>query len=250
MSETFTCRNVIVARGSRRLLDDISLTVSPGLTGLVGPNGAGKTTLLRVLAGLERPAAGDVLFEGAPLAGVSMATRARRMAYLAQEATIHWPMPARDVVALGRLPLGDAESPAGRAACEEAMRLTGTSHLAGQSADSLSGGERARILLARAVAVGAPILLADEPTAALDLRFRLETFALLRRLADAGQTIVAAFHDLALADRFADRVVVLSGGRLAGEGPPAETLTDELISTVFEVHAGPAGRFGPRWEPA
>src|SRR5690606_26428934 len=111
-------------------------------------------------------------------------------------------------------------------------------------------GERARILLARAIAVGAPVLLADEPTAALDLRYRLETFTLLRRLADAGQTIVAAFHDLALADRFADRVVVLDRGKLVCQGAPAGTRTDRLIAEVFEVAAGPAGRFGPHWEPA
>ncbi|MCB1476061.1 MAG: ABC transporter ATP-binding protein [Rhodobiaceae bacterium] len=250
MASTFDCRNVTVTRGARHLLADLSLTIAPGLTGLVGPNGAGKTTLLRVLAGLEDPAAGTVAFDGAPLAAMSMQTRARKLAYLAQEAAIHWPMPAREVVALGRLPFADSQSAAGRAACEEAMRLTGTTHLADQIADSLSGGERARILLARAIAVGAPVLLADEPTAALDLKYRLETFSLLRRLADDGQTIVAAFHDLAFAERFADRVIVLSGGLLAGEGMPDSTLTDDLISRVFEVSAGPAGRFGPRWEPA
>ncbi|MGE0847005.1 MAG: ABC transporter ATP-binding protein [Flavobacteriaceae bacterium] len=247
---TLEAGGITIWRDSRALLERVTARFEKGLVGLVGPNGAGKTTLLRALAGLIAPDEGAVRLDGTSLYLVDPENRARAIAYLAQETGIHWPLPVRDVVALGRLPHRDAGQAGGLAACRRAMELTATATLAGRSADTLSGGERARVLIARALAVDAPILLADEPTAALDLRHRLEVFTLFRQLADEGRLVIAAFHDLALADRFADRVLVLDEGRIAADAPPRKALSEELVARVFGVRAGRKGRFGPEWKTA
>ncbi|GJE28155.1 ABC transporter ATP-binding protein [Methylobacterium organophilum] len=225
----------------RTILSEIDFALERGqFVGLVGPNGAGKTTLLRVLAALIAPAEGRVTLEGRALAGMSRDERARRVAALFQGAGVGWPMSVREIVALGRLPhrrAFAALSEADEAAIARAMARTDVGHLAGRPEPTLSSGERMRALLARALAVEAAWLLVDEPVTALDPAHQLDAMALLRAAARDGAGVVAVLHDLALAARFCDRIVVLSSGRLVADGRPEEALTDALLARVFGVTA-------------
>ncbi len=209
------------------------------LTVLIGPNGAGKTTLMRALAGLL-PAEGCIELQGRPLQAFSVRERARQIAYLPQGHVFHWPMSVAAVVALGRHPHADAFSPladADRTAVGHALAATAVEPWAARAVTTLSGGERARVALARALATQAPILLADEPTMSLDPRHQLVVMELLARAAHDGGAVLAIVHDLTLAARFADRVVMMERGRLVAEGGPREVLTPERIAEVFAVEA-------------
>jgi iron complex transport system ATP-binding protein len=225
----------------RTILSDIDLTLEPGrFVGLVGPNGAGKTTLLRVLAGLVTPSRGRVTLEGRPLAGMGRKERARRIAALFQGAGVGWPMTVREIVALGRLPHRRAFASlteADEIAVARAMARTDIAHLAARAEPTLSSGERMRALLARALAVEAPWLLVDEPVTALDPAHQLDAMVLLRTIAQEGTGVVAVLHDLTLAARFCDRIVVLAGGRLVADGTPEEALSDVLLAKAFGVTA-------------
>lgn len=230
---------VSVFLGGRSIVSQVNLTARPGETvGLIGPNGAGKTTLLRVLAGLASPSSGRVWLGGEPLAGMKPAERARRTAYMPQFAERH-PFTALEAVLMGRYPhLGrfEIEGPQDREAAFAAMRRTGTGGLASRQLDTLSGGERQRVLLARALTQGADVLLLDEPTAALDLKHRLTAMEIIREeVAARGALAVACLHDLSLAGRYCDRLVLLSEGRVVAEGTPAETLTEEHLRATFGV---------------
>ena len=230
-----------VRLGRRRAVDGVTMRLAPGqLVALVGPNGAGKTSLLRAIVGLV-PHEGRLVLDGADLAALAPRARARRVAYLPQGHEAHWPLPARDIVALGRLPHGAADPqrlpPADAAAVEEAMRLTETLAFADRPITTLSGGERARVAMARVFAVEAPLILADEPTAALDPRHQLDAMRALRARANAGVLVIAATHDLGLASRFADEVAVMEEGRLAAIGPPAEALAPDCLARVFGIEA-------------
>ncbi len=224
--------NLIVKRAS--------LELKPRqLVVLVGPNGAGKTTLMRALAGLL-PAEGRIEIGGRALPAFSARERARHIAYLPQGHIAHWPMSVASVVALGRHPYADAFAPLSeddRAAVARALSATGIEPFAGRAVTSLSGGERARVALARALATQAPILLADEPTMSLDPRHQLVVMELLARVAHEGGAVLAILHDLALAARFADRVVMMSRGRLVADGAPRDVLTPAQIADVFGVEA-------------
>ncbi len=225
----------------RAVLKDISLSLSSGhLVALVGPNGAGKTTLLRALAGLV-PSVGSIDVGGAPLASLSLRERARRFGYLPQGHLVHWPLPARDIVALGRYPHG-ATDPArlksdDAEAVLRAMRAADVVEFAARRATELSGGERSRVALARVLAVEAPVILADEPTSSLDPRHQIEVMKTLRGATERGVLVIVVTHDLGLAARFADRVMVLSGGYLVAQGEPQRALSEEVIAEVFRISA-------------
>jgi iron complex transport system ATP-binding protein len=232
---------VRVRLGGRVIIDDVSFSLPRQcLAALVGPNGAGKTTLLRALAGLI-PAEGSMRLGDEPLASLGIRERARRFAYLPQGHVIHWQLPVRDIVALGRYPHGATDpsrlAPHDAQAIERAMLATETTALAERPVTEISGGERSRVVLARVLAVEAPVILADEPTASLDPHYQIEVMRLLRRAADAGTLVIAVTHDIGLAARFADTVLVLAQGRLVAAGPSEDALAPAVLADVFRVDA-------------
>lgn len=232
---------VQVARGGRMLLDDVDLQVEAGsFTALVGPNGAGKSTMLHVIAAIARPDAGRVLLGGRDTEGMRRRERALFTALVEQQADTLLDLSVAEVVALGRTPhiplLGAPGADDARVVASALDRMDATS-LAARRFTELSGGERQRVLLARALAQQPTLLLADEPTNHLDIHAQLHTLGLLRSLADEGLGVLAVLHDLTLAARYADRVVVLDGGRVAASGTPTETLTGPLIGRVYGVRA-------------
>ena len=230
-----------VTLAGRLVLKDVALALSSGhLVALVGPNGAGKTTLLRALAGLV-PSEGAIHVGGATLSSLSLRERARRFAYLPQGHLVHWPLPARDIVALGRYPHGATDparlTPKDTEAVLRAMQATDTIEFSARRVTELSGGERSRVALARVLAVEAPVILADEPTSSLDPRHQFDVMKSLRAAADKGVLVIVVTHDLGLAARFADTVLVLSEGRLVSQGAPAEALSDDIMGDVFRISA-------------
>ncbi|WP_291864393.1 ABC transporter ATP-binding protein [Bradyrhizobium sp.] len=243
MSEAafLVAQNLNVRLAGRAVLNDISLSLASGhLVALVGPNGAGKTTLLRALAGLL-PSDGVIHAGGQALSALSLRERARRFAYLPQGHVVHWPLPARDIVALGRYPHGATDparlSPEDSEAVLRAMQATDVVEFSDRRVTELSGGERSRVALARVLAVEAPVILADEPTASLDPRYQLDVMKSLRATADQGVLVIVVTHDLGLAARFADTVLVLSEGRLVAQGAPAAALSERVMADVFRISA-------------
>lgn len=227
-----------VSLGGRAILKDIAMKARQGeFLVVIGPNGAGKTTLLKALAGLL-DASGEVLLGGRSLALIARRQRALLLGYLPQGHEFHWPLSVLDVVGLGRLPRGAGAdlSEEDRNAVARAMEETGVSGFAGRTVTTLSGGERARVALARVLATEADLILADEPTASLDPRYQLVVLDILKRHAPRG-AVVAVLHDLGLAARYADRLLILDEGRVVAAGPPREVLTAERLATTFGVRA-------------
>jgi iron complex transport system ATP-binding protein len=225
-------------RGNATLLDGVSLAVSPGeIVGVIGPNGAGKSTLLRLLAGLDQPNRGQVTLDGTSLSALSRNARARRIAYLPQAGHAEWAVSVRQLVTLGRLPHGEAGLAADREAVDRALAEMDIAALAERSVTTLSGGELARALLARALAVEADYLLADEPTLSLDPRHQLGLMTRLGAIAATGAGIVVVLHDLALAARFCHRLLVLNRGRAVAAGPPELTLTPQILAGAYGIEA-------------
>ncbi|WP_067686742.1 heme ABC transporter ATP-binding protein [Nocardia jejuensis] len=234
---TLRARGVAVERdGGRRVLEDVDFDVVAGqIVALVGPNGAGKSTLLAALAGEMRPSTGTVELDGRPLADWAPVEMARRRAVLPQNHTVGFPFTAREVVAMGRAPW--ARTPRqdhDERRIADALSATDVHHLAARTFPALSGGERARVALARVLAQDTATLLLDEPTAALDLGHQEQVLRLARARATAGAAVVVVLHDLGVAAAYADRVAVLDAGRIAAHGPPREVLTTELLTRVYK----------------
>jgi iron complex transport system ATP-binding protein len=231
------CDALTVRYRDRVAVRPSSIVLARGaVVALVGPNGAGKSSLLKAIAGLV-PCTGTVR-SGEQALGSNPRARARTIAYLPQSPAAHWPIKVRDLVALGRLPhraFGAARSPEDRDAIETAMHETGVTALAERAVDELSGGERSRVQLARALAVRAPILLVDEPVAALDPYHQLEIMRVLTDYANRDALVVAVLHDLTLAARFAHRVIVMHEGGIVADGRPAQVLSADTLRRYYRV---------------
>ncbi len=234
-------QNVSMAADGVPLVSGASFSLVPGeCVVLLGPNGAGKSTLLRAAAGLEAPTSGDVLLDNREAARMAPGERARLLSYLPQTRSLAWPNPVRDVVALGRFAHGAALGRLGdrdARAVERAIAACDLGHLANRSVDTLSGGELARVHCARTFAAEAPLLIADEPVAALDPRHQFTIMDLIRRFVEDGGGALVVLHDIGLAARYADRLIWMQGGRIVADGPVTDTLTPERISAVYGVRA-------------
>lgn len=217
--------------GGRNVLDEVHLSVDAGeLVAVVGPNGAGKSSVIRALAGLLPLTGGQVRLCGENVLSLAPGRRAERVAYLPQERRIAWNLPAIEVAALGMpfLKPGDTQARA-----LDALKEVEAAHLADRGVAEMSGGERARVLLARALTTGAIGLLVDEPIAGLDPEAQLMVLERLQLRARAGQAVLVSLHDLTLAARFADRMVVLNHGKVVADDAPIQALTPEVMSQVF-----------------
>jgi iron complex transport system ATP-binding protein len=237
---TLAAEALVVSLGGRRVLDTIDACFQPGrVTAVLGPNGAGKSTLLTCLAGLRQPDSGRVMIGGAPRASLPARDLARRIGLLPQSADVHWDIDVTTLVSLGRYPHRGrwGETPADRAAVTEAMAATDVARFAHRPVMALSGGERARVLLARVLAGQPEWLLADEPLANLDPAHQHDALECLRNVAASGAGVVVVLHDLGHAMRVADEVLLLSDGRATAQGPPQAVLTPERIAETYGVSA-------------
>ncbi len=231
--------DLVVEYGDTRVLDEISLSVSSGsVTGLVGPNGAGKTTLLRAINDYITPTKGTVRIDGAPIETLSAADVGRHVATVPQENSLRFAFDVETVVSMGRYPHVDrlgTPTAADQQAIERALERTETTQFRDRQITELSGGQRRRVLVARALAQATPVILFDEPTASLDINHQIKLLSLITGLADDGHTVLTAIHDLELAARFCDQIVLLSDGVIAARGQPSTVLTAETIQETFGI---------------
>lgn len=240
-SATITVDNCSLSFGDLSVVEDVSLEIDPGeFVGFVGPNGAGKTTLLRLISGALEPDSGTVAVDGVDVHDASSRTSSRLVSVVPQDTTLSFSFPVRDVVEMGRHPHRSrfsSPSPEDRAAVERALERTRTADLADRPIDEVSGGQRQRVVLARAIAQATPVMLLDEPTASLDINHQVETLESVRELVEEGRTVVAAIHDLDLAARYCDRLVMLADGAVARDGPPSAVLTSGTLADSFDANA-------------
>ncbi len=237
MPSVISLTNVSISRGARTIIHDVSLEVTPGeVLALVGPNGAGKSTLLSALAGEIKPDSGSTDIFGAHAASYRPKELATQRATLLQSNDVSFPFLVADVVRMGRNPWAgsDAEDRDDDIVAH-AMADAGVEHLAHRRFNELSGGERARVSLARVLAQDTPILLLDEPTAALDLHHQDRVMALVRAVANSGRAVVVVVHDLSLAAAYADRIALIVEGRIDSIGTARDVLTEERLGRVYDI---------------
>lgn len=240
-----TVDNVSLCVGEKQVLENISADLRAGeLVGLIGPNGAGKSSLLKCILGLHELTSGSVCLGEQNILEIPHRALAKQQAYAAQGAPVHWPLNVEYVVGLGRavhlnpwqkLGVEDKER------VEQTLAMTDTLHLRDRAVTTLSGGERARVLLARALAAGTPLLFADEPIASQDPAHQLQVMEILKNQSLSGQGVMVVLHDLSLARRYCDRLILLHEGRLVGQGEPDKVLDDKNLQEVFGIEAS-------RWE--
>ncbi len=239
-AEPLTVEGLVVRHGGRAVLGDVSLAFGAGrVSAIVGPNGAGKSTLMSCLAGLRRPDAGEARLGGRSVAAMPDRERARAIGYLPQVVEIAWRLDVHTFVRLGRTAhrgvfgedAGDVD------AVDSALRATAMTEFAARDVTTLSGGERARALMARALAGQPAWLLADEPLTGLDLSHQIDAGDLLRAVARGGVGVVVSLHDLSFAARVADRVVLIAEGRVLADGPPADALAPPMLARAYGVDA-------------
>jgi iron complex transport system ATP-binding protein len=221
------------------ILKDVSLSLKPStMIGLLGPNGAGKTTAIRALLGLQALTSGQALIGGKPVSDMAPRDRALAVSYLPQARQFVWPIGVREAVALGRFAYGGAMGrlgPQDAHAVDDALVRCDLASFANRSVTSLSGGELARVHMARAFAAEAPALIADEPIAALDPRHALDILSLLQNQARAGDAVMVILHDLSLAARFCDEIILMDGGKVIATGPARDTLTVPMLRDVYDI---------------
>ncbi|ODU20713.1 MAG: ABC transporter [Sphingomonas sp. SCN 67-18] len=234
-----TANEISLILAGRTVLDGVSAQLERGrVTAILGPNGAGKTSLLRTLIGLTAPSSGTAMLDDQPIAAIPPAQRARRIGYLAQNAPLAWNVIARDVVALGRSPYRAPFAAAGaddRAAIDAAIAATDLTRLADRPTGELSGGERARVMLARVLAGTPEWLVADEPLASLDPAHQVDVLLRLRAVADAGSGVILVLHDLTHAARIADDIVLMRNGRVVAAGVAASVLTGDWLRQAYDI---------------
>lgn len=219
----------------RDVLRDVSATLTGGrVTAVLGPNGAGKSSLVRAAAGLARPVGGRVLLDETDVAAMPPRDRAQAIGYLPQDAVVHWNMTVTDLVALGRMPHWSSAAE-DAVAINTALEATGVTVLRDRRVRELSGGERARVLLARVLAGQPRWLLADEPLASLDPAHQLDALAMFRAVAESGAGVVLVLHDLTQAARIADDVILLADGEILAAGPGPEVLTPDNLKRAFAI---------------
>lgn len=238
MNAPLAFEDVEIRLGNRTVISGVTCSVGHGeVLAVCGPNGAGKSTLLRAAASLVKVHGGSISLNGQPLHAIRPGERARQLAFVAQQPATPDAFPVRDVVALGRIPhapfLG-IESAGDHAAIDRAMARAGVTEFASRPLGRLSGGERQRVSIARALAQEPRVLLLDEPTSNLDLRYQASILALVRQLArEEGLSAIVVLHDLSLAALFCDRLLLLSEGRVVRQGRPAEVLAEELLTCTY-----------------
>lgn len=238
-SPRISVKELVVQRSGRCIVDKLSFDVNAGeVLGLIGPNGAGKSTVLATLAGIDNPDAGSILVDGQEIKSLSSHERAQRIGWIEQLGTVHWPLSVERLVMLGRiphLPPWSKTTEQDREAVESALEKADCLGLRHRQVPSLSGGERARVLLARALATQPSLILADEPVSALDLGHQLQTMQLLRDYASGVRATVIVMHDLSLAARYCNRLVLMHKGKLISAGEPAAVLSHQNIAEVYGV---------------
>ena len=246
ITDNISVENVTVLAGEQTLIDNVSFKLRRGeLAALLGPNGAGKTTALRAALGLQKIKSGDATISGDPAYKLSPMQRARRIAYLPQARPLAWPNKVKDIVALGRFSHGAALGSLKGTDLESvnaAILACDIEHLRDRQADTLSGGELARVHCARAIAARAPLLIADEPVAALDPRHQFRVMDLIKAYVANGGGAIVVLHDVALAAKYADRLIFMKDGRIVREGKVEETLSAQSLSDIYGVKADVDGR--------